>query len=51
MELTILRNYQQAPHMIMKNQEENKNRNNPFYSHEFAHLTADLIGPLYYIYI
>ena len=31
----------------MKNQGENKNRNNTFDSLEFIHFTADLIGPLY----
>ena len=30
----------------MKNQGENKNRNNTFYSHEFLHFIADLMGPL-----
>ena len=35
MELSILRDYQQTPHKIMKNQGENKNRYNIFDSHEF----------------
>ena len=35
MEPSILRNYQQTPNKIMKNQDENKIRNNTFDSHEF----------------
>ena len=42
MELSILRNYQQTPNKILKNQGENKNRNNTLYSHEFIHSIADL---------
>ena len=30
----------------MKYQDENKNRNNIFDSHEFINFSADLIGPL-----
>ena len=30
----------------MKNQGENKSRNNAFYSREFIYFIADLIGPL-----
>ena len=30
----------------MKNQGENKNRNNTFHFHDFIHFIADLIGPL-----
>ena len=46
MELSILKNYQQTPNKIMKNQGENKSRNNAFDSHEFIHYIADLIRPL-----
>ena len=46
MELSILRNYQQTSNIIMKNQGENKNRNNTFHFHDFIHFIADLIGPL-----
>ena len=42
MELSILGNYQQTSNKIMKNQGENKKRNNTFDSHEFIHFTADL---------
>ena len=45
LELPVLRNYQQTPSKIVKNQGENKNRNNIFYSHEFIHAN-DLIRPL-----
>ena len=45
-ELSILRDYQQTPNKIMKNQGENKNRNNTFDSHGFIHYIADLIGSL-----
>ena len=45
-ELSILRNYQQTPSKIKENQDENKNRNNKFYSHDFIHLIAHLMGPL-----
>ena len=31
----------------MKNQGENKNRNNTFYSHGFIHFIAHRIGPLH----
>ena len=41
MELSILRNYQQTPNKIIKNQDENKNRNNTFDSHQFIHYIAD----------
>ena len=56
MELSILRNNQQAPNKIMKNQGENKKWNNTFDSHEFIDFIADMIGPLFifhiiYIYI
>ena len=46
MKLSILRDYQETPNKIMKSQDENKNRNNAFDSHEFIHYIADLIGPL-----
>ena len=46
MESSILRNYQQTPNKIMKNQDENKIRNNIFDSHEFIYFIVDLIGPL-----
>ena len=46
MELSVLKNYQQSPTKIIKNQRENKNKNNTFYCHEFIHFIADLIGPL-----
>ena len=46
MELSTLRNYQQTPKKIIKNQDENKNRNNLFNSHQFIHFIADLIRPL-----
>ena len=46
MEESILRNYQQTPNKIMKNQGEKKNRNNTFDFHQFIHYIADLIGPL-----
>ena len=46
MQLSILRNYQQTPNKIIKNQGENKNRNNIFDSHEFIYYISDLIGPL-----
>ena len=48
MELSILRNYQQTPNKIIKNQGENKNksRSGTFYSHESIQFIADLIGPL-----
>ena len=42
MELSILRNYQQTPKKIMKNQGE-KN----FYSYEFIHFITDLIESLF----
>ena len=35
----------------MKNQGENKKRNNTFNPLEFIHFTADLIGPLYIFHI
>ena len=35
----------------MKNQGEDKNRNNTFNSLEFIHFTADLIGPLHIFHI
>ena len=41
MELSILRNYQQTPNKIIKNQGENKNRKNTFDSHQFIHFIAD----------
>ena len=46
MELSTLRNYQQTPKKIIKNQDENKNRNNLFNSHQFIYFIADLIRPL-----
>ena len=46
MELSILRDYQQTPNKIMKNQGENRNRNTTFDSHEFIHYIPDIIGPL-----
>ena len=49
MELSILGNYQQTSKQIMKNQGENKNRNNTFHFLEFIHFTADLIGPFSYL--
>ena len=33
----------------MKNQGENKNRNNAFDSHEFIHFIADLTGPFFHV--
>ena len=51
MELSILRNYQQFSNYVMKNQGENKNRNNRFDSLKFIHFTADLIGSLYIFHI
>ena len=42
MELSILRNYQQTPKKIMKNQGEKK-----FYSYEFIHVITDLIESLF----
>ena len=41
MELSILRNYQQTPNKIIKNQGENKNRNNTSDSLQFIHYIAD----------
>ena len=35
----------------MKNQGENKSRNNTFDSLDFIHFTADLIGPLYTFHV
>ena len=35
----------------MKNQGENKNRNNKFHSREFIYFTADVIGPSYDFHI
>ena len=51
MELSILRNYQQAPNKIMKNQGENKKLNNAFDSHEFIDFIADMTGPLFIFHI
>ena len=42
MELSILRNYQQTPKKIMKNQGEKK-----LYSYEFIHFITDLIESLF----
>ena len=42
MELSILRNYQQTPKKIMKNQGEKK-----FYSYEFIHFITDLKESLF----
>ena len=46
MELSTLRNYQQTPNKTIKNQDENKSRNNLFNYHQFIHFIADLIRPL-----
>ena len=47
MELSTLRNYQQTPNKTIKNQDENKSRNNLFNYHQFIHFIADLIRPLF----
>ena len=46
MELSTLRNYQQTPNKTIKNQDENKSRNNLFNYHQFIHFIADLLRPL-----
>ena len=46
MELSTLRNYQQTPNKTIKNEDENKSRNNLFNYHQFIHFIADLIRPL-----
>ena len=50
MELSILRNYQQTPNKIIKNQDESKNRSDIFYSLEFIHFYW-VIDTYIYIYI
>ena len=47
MELSTLRNYQETPNKSIKNQDENKSRNNLFNYHQFIHFIADLIRPLF----
>lgn len=45
MDLSILGNHQQPSNKTMKNEDENKNKNNE--SYEFIHSINDMLGPLY----